>query len=407
MFSADFRRAVSAEAAGDYSEAARAYALAGEHAKVAEMHLLRSERVPSPEGKLQELRAAIRWADPQDPDGRAARRRIARALYQWARQMGVVSEADQKVVREAAALFESASDFGGAGECYELIGDELAAAEAYQKAGEVERLEAVLAREEARRKKRHRVSEAYEEHRLKMASGERDVALVHLRACVEEATGAEQTGFRHELEVLEGRLLTGGQVALKMRRATAPSHEERRYVGGFPVVLGREATCQIVLRDAGVSRRHVEIASDGEDGFRVRDLGSRNGTTLGGVAIGAALPLPEAGELGIGEVCVIGFAVRREAGRAVLSLTVARGLDRGLTIEASAHPLELPGGAVLRFSDGRPFLAPAPGRVLLLGGHQVAGPVQLIRGDVVEAMGGGEEAMRYEVADGSHHGAHP
>ena len=61
MFSADFRRAIAAEAAGDYDEAARAYALAGERAKVAAMHLFRAERSPSPEAKLSELRAAIRW----------------------------------------------------------------------------------------------------------------------------------------------------------------------------------------------------------------------------------------------------------------------------------------------------------------------------------------------------------
>src|SRR6476661_7013597 len=101
MFSADFRRAVAAEAAGDYAEAARAYALAGEHAKVAEMHLLRAERAPSPEANLAELRAAVRWADPEEPDGRAVRRRIARALFVWAKQAGVVSDADRAVVREA------------------------------------------------------------------------------------------------------------------------------------------------------------------------------------------------------------------------------------------------------------------------------------------------------------------
>src|SRR5262249_61085396 len=69
MFSADFRRAVAAEAAGDYAEAARAYALAGERVKVAEMHLLRAERAPSPPAKLHQLRPAVPWADPPDPPG--------------------------------------------------------------------------------------------------------------------------------------------------------------------------------------------------------------------------------------------------------------------------------------------------------------------------------------------------
>src|SRR3954453_7285516 len=102
MFSADFRRAVAAEAAGDYGEAARAYALAGERVKVAEMHLLRAERAPSPAAKLHELRAAVRWADAGDDDGRGARRRIARALFGWVRAGTLLGEPEKQVVREAA-----------------------------------------------------------------------------------------------------------------------------------------------------------------------------------------------------------------------------------------------------------------------------------------------------------------
>ncbi|HSN33823.1 MAG TPA: hypothetical protein VLU41_14140, partial [Ideonella sp.] len=141
MFSADFRRAVAAEAAGDYAEAARAYALAGERVKVAEMHLLRAERAPSPAAKLHELRAAVRWTDLETPEGRNARRRIARALVGWAKAQGFVGDAEKQVVREAAQLFADIGEHVGAGECHELIGDELQAAEAYQRAGDVDKLE--------------------------------------------------------------------------------------------------------------------------------------------------------------------------------------------------------------------------------------------------------------------------
>src|SRR5438094_5548002 len=142
------------------------------------MHLLRAERSPSPEARLQELRGAVRWAEPAVPEGRAARRRIARALFNWARAAsgGIVSESDRQVVREAAALFVEAGDDSGAGECHELIGDELQAAEAYQRAGDLEKLEAVLQREEVRRRHKHRVTDAFEEYRLQLAGGERDPA---------------------------------------------------------------------------------------------------------------------------------------------------------------------------------------------------------------------------------------
>jgi hypothetical protein len=373
MFSADYRRAVAAEAAGDYAEAARAYALAGEHARVAEMHLLRAERAPSPDGALAELRAAVRWADAEEPDGKAVRRRIARALVVWAKKTALATEADKQVVREAAALFAEAGDFAGAGECHELIGEEMPAADAYQKAGDLDKLEAVLGREESRRKKHHRVADAFEEYKLKLASGERDHAIAALRACVDEG-GGTAAEYRRKLEDLEARLISDGKVRLTNGpRATL-------YVGAFPMVVGREATCHLALRDAGVSRQHFEIRfSDGK--FQVHDLGSKNGTTLGGVPIasGGTLPLDGAGELGVGEHCTLAFTT----GGAHLELSATRGLDRGLSLVASARPFALDGGE-LRFAGGRPLVA---GADIRLNGVHCGGAVQLIRGDVIELGG--------------------
>jgi putative nucleotidyltransferase with HDIG domain len=48
---------------------------------------------------------------------------------------------------------------------------------------------------------------------------------------------------------------------------------------------GRLATLEIVLDDSSVSRRHAEIRS-GDAGWRVRDLGSTNGTYLNGTRLG-------------------------------------------------------------------------------------------------------------------------
>lgn len=53
-----------------------------------------------------------------------------------------------------------------------------------------------------------------------------------------------------------------------------------RLVPGRTVTLGRAATNQIVIKDERASRQHAEIfASD--DGWTLRDLGSRNGTRVG------------------------------------------------------------------------------------------------------------------------------
>lgn len=388
MFSADFRRAVAAEAAGDYAEAARAYALAGERVKVAEMHLLRAERAPSPAAKLHELRAAVRWADADDADGKNTRRRIARALFNWARTSAVVADAEKQVVREAAQLFVEAGDFPAAGECLEFIGDEFAAAEAYQKGGDVDRLESVLAREEQRRKRDSRVRDAFEEYKLALAAGERDRALEAVRQCAEAPLPKgvkDQTEFMRERasyqrlrEELEAKLIADGTVLL---RAGAVGHaRERRYVGGFPLVMGRDAACQLALRDAGISREHAAIVAGDAGSFALRDCDSKNGTTLGGVRIAGTLPLDGSGEIGLGELCVIRYEVAGET----LTLEVTRGLDRGLRAVAGRGALDVEGAGELVFIDGRPRLSPVGGRLLYLNGVHTGVAVQLIRGDVVE-----------------------
>ena len=186
MFSADFRRAVAAEAAGDYAEAARAYALAGERVKVAEMHLLRAERAPSPAAKLHELRAAIRWADADDARGRCRRAAASRARCSTGRAPPPSSAipsrswcATRRSCSSTSAITPppASATSSSATSC--------AAAEAYQKGGDVERLENVLAREEQRRKRDTRVHDAFEEYKLALAGGERDRALEAIRQCAE------------------------------------------------------------------------------------------------------------------------------------------------------------------------------------------------------------------------------
>lgn len=49
--------------------------------------------------------------------------------------------------------------------------------------------------------------------------------------------------------------------------------------GDARVLFGRDATCDIVLAvDTKVSRRHAVIKPDGEGGWILADLDSRNGT---------------------------------------------------------------------------------------------------------------------------------
>jgi pSer/pThr/pTyr-binding forkhead associated (FHA) protein len=65
--------------------------------------------------------------------------------------------------------------------------------------------------------------------------------------------------------------------------------QERRDIAGHeftgPVVVGRGRDCDICIRDSKVSRQHCVIEPTGDGGWRVRDLGSRNGVVIRGKAV--------------------------------------------------------------------------------------------------------------------------
>ena len=48
--------------------------------------------------------------------------------------------------------------------------------------------------------------------------------------------------------------------------------------------LGRHPSCELIVQDSAVSRRHAKIESEGGDCF-ITDLQSRNGTQLNGVDV--------------------------------------------------------------------------------------------------------------------------
>ena len=83
----------------------------------------------------------------------------------------------------------------------------------------------------------------------------------------------------------------------------ADGTERRVSLGEAVVVFGRDETCDVVLDEQRASRRHCEIRRDG-DGWRVVDLGSSNGTFLGGQPVLAARLLP-GDEIEIGSTLLV------------------------------------------------------------------------------------------------------
>ena len=101
------------------------------------------------------------------------------------------------------------------------------------------------------------------------------------------------------LAISGGLPTRGGRIAARSGSSRGPWVD----VGIVPVLTGRNNSCHLVLEDAKVSSIHAEFVAT-ERGVRVRDLGSRNGTWLGGVRIVDAY-LTERTPLWLGETEVV------------------------------------------------------------------------------------------------------
>src|SRR5262245_37260776 len=79
---------------------------------------------------------------------------------------------------------------------------------------------------------------------------------------------------------------------LSIRRKDAQTREVE--ISGDTALLGKHADCDVVLDDSMVSRRHARIRLEGKR-IVVEDLGSTNGTEVGGKPLQGAR-IAEAGE---------------------------------------------------------------------------------------------------------------
>lgn len=84
--------------------------------------------------------------------------------------------------------------------------------------------------------------------------------------------------------MLEATVGTKGRVEVRGGRIKTAKSDWVE-IGPDPIVVGRNAACRLVLEDAKVSAVHAELVAT-DRGVRVRDLGSRNGTFVGGVRVG-------------------------------------------------------------------------------------------------------------------------
>jgi pSer/pThr/pTyr-binding forkhead associated (FHA) protein len=77
-----------------------------------------------------------------------------------------------------------------------------------------------------------------------------------------------------------------------------------RALGKQPITLGRAAGVDIVIDDVYASDQHAELLPDGDSGWKVRDLGSTNGTFLNGAKLTRPTSLAAGDQLRLGKTRV-------------------------------------------------------------------------------------------------------
>jgi FHA domain len=301
-----------------------------------------------------------------------------------------LTAAERKVLSLAAALLVDLGDLERAALTFERAGDDARAAEAYGGLGDLDRMEACLARDERRRRQRQAVADALRRFEILLAAGERQAAVAvaaGLPGDEIEASAARAQAREVERRLCRGRAITilvGGEL---VRFAATPAS------------LGRDGMCEVVLRDPGVSRHHALIQG-GEAGapLTLVDAGSRSGTLLGADLVRGPRPLLGEGEIGLGEHCRLRFRVGSPS---VLELAGVTGVDRALRAVVGSSPLPLAmaasaaQGVTLRLDGPVCRLERNPEIAVRVDGRLVGPGCDLLSGDLIELPAAG---ARLEVA---------
>ena len=331
----EVRAAMALEEAGELQEAARVFEYAGEHAQAALLRLEHARTLRDVSERLDVLREGCARNPGSTPEGRTLHLALAEAL------LGEADAADDGARRralelEAAAALEEADAGGRAGEIYESLSLLRKAAAAYERAGEIARLELVLEVLDRQEQQTAQRRELVQEIDGAIAQGRRRYALSQLiehvrggaigrqtRALVRaETAGAAPrrppVPLVSRLQLLESRLLTDDRVDLDWGDGRVAKIRM-----GERFVVGRAPDADLTLPGHRLSRQHVELRVDGR-GERPQlvaiDLGSKVGTFWNGEPLlaGDAVPLTAPGELACGMTSAIEVhPIREKSGTAI------------------------------------------------------------------------------------------
>lgn len=373
LFSSAYRKARRAEGKGDYREAAALYAELDMPEEAAKALLFFAARASALEERLAAYHDALRWLPEDHPQRVEVDAQIGLAVLDDAQRRGVHTSEEKRRLEDAAQRLERSDKESEAATAFELLGRTDDVARCLQKAGEVERLEALLEETSKASREARALRRYVGEYEMAMSVGARIEARAALEKALDEAP--DDRAVPDLLRRLEQRWPSARRVKLRV--------EEREvvFVGRDEVEVGRDA--DVVIRGTSVSRRHTSLTREATE-IVVRDLGSRNGTLLAGVPIAAELRIKGATDLGLGD----DVTLRVEPVKSSMRIEVMGGLDRGQIVFVGSGALRMPRlAATITFPSGHPTITPDAGAKARLGTQSVAAPVNLLAGDTLEIDG--------------------
>jgi len=298
----ELRAALALEEAGELQEAARVLEHSGEHAQAALLRLEHARTIADAGERIDVLREGCARNPGDTAEGRVLHQALAEALLEQASHEPDPSRR-RSLELEAARGLEEADRGGAAGELYEGLGLLDRAARAYERAGEIAKLELVLEVLERREEAEAEVARLEAEVDRALEDGRRrhahELLLEHARGRTRLGRQA-RPGPARRLAALEAARPRPLRVELRWNdRVTTVSGQPR-------FVIGRAPDAHLTLPGARLSRHHVALTIDADDPtgpcLRATDLGSKVGSFWDGDPLepGEPTPLRERGELGLG-----------------------------------------------------------------------------------------------------------
>lgn len=367
----------ASELRGELAKAATLFAQAGRPDEAARVMILRGDREVDPPTRLRHYAQAVATA-PEPSSVRMHARRMRCSMILALAADGPMTAAMRRRLADAAAELEAIGDHVRAAEAFARLGDTQAQAAAVALAGEVDALDELLSQEQRRDRDAIARRHAQGDMALLVASGQRRQAVVL-------AHGSPDPALRECARSIALRRIAQSLITVVLRG------EDMTIALGEEIVIGRTPeqadsnvrTGIVAVASRAVSRRHVAISRIKGQAV-VRDLGSRNTTTYGGLALSGDAPVGGGIELRLGRDVTL---VVRPTGKlpGAVSIDVA-----GTHCIAPLGPALLDVGRwrLERAEDGWVELHTDDEPPAFDGGLQLVRHVTLLEGDVIAACRG-------------------